>query len=209
MNTTTQRLHDAYRQATTERNSAYSTEMWMFECLQGWRGSHPSPTPAERAMTGALEDALDLCLEEYYRLLAEEHVARDAYYAAQTKEREEEHKKWQEEMARRKAEHDAWMKEQAAKSEARDAERKARDAEWKKQQEEWDKQQEGQKKHEAPKAIVSQYSAACGMLGLSLQFTKEELRAAYRKAALANNPDKGGNTATMQAINAAHDYLKK
>ena len=35
--------------------------------------------------------------------------------------------------------------------------------------------------------------------------TLDELKAAYRKAALENHPDRGGDTATMQRINAAYE----
>lgn len=42
--------------------------------------------------------------------------------------------------------------------------------------------------------------------------TLDELKAAYRRLALANHPDRGGDTATMQAINAEyaemHNRLK-
>lgn len=36
-----------------------------------------------------------------------------------------------------------------------------------------------------------------------------ELKAEYRKACMANHPDLGGDTATMQAINAEYDRLFK
>jgi len=39
--------------------------------------------------------------------------------------------------------------------------------------------------------------------------TLEELRKAYRKLAMLHHPDKGGNTANMQQINAEYDYLSK
>jgi hypothetical protein len=35
--------------------------------------------------------------------------------------------------------------------------------------------------------------------------TLDELKAAYRRLCMANHPDRGGDTATMQAINAEHD----
>jgi curved DNA-binding protein CbpA len=37
--------------------------------------------------------------------------------------------------------------------------------------------------------------------------TLEELKAMYRKLAIAHHPDKGGNTDTMKAINAEYDEL--
>ena len=37
----------------------------------------------------------------------------------------------------------------------------------------------------------------------------DELRKEYRRLALLHHPDKGGNTADMQQINAEYDYLSK
>jgi hypothetical protein len=37
----------------------------------------------------------------------------------------------------------------------------------------------------------------------------EELRKEYRRLAFLHHPDKGGNTQTMQQINAEYDYLSK
>ena len=34
------------------------------------------------------------------------------------------------------------------------------------------------------------------------------IQAGYRQLAVQNHPDKGGNTTTMQEINAAHEKLK-
>lgn len=42
----------------------------------------------------------------------------------------------------------------------------------------------------------------------SSQFTQDELKAAYKKAAVANHPDKGGDLESMKKINAAYDRLK-
>jgi hypothetical protein len=39
--------------------------------------------------------------------------------------------------------------------------------------------------------------------------TLDELRKTYRQLAIANHPDKGGNTADMQEINTEYDYLSK
>jgi len=46
-------------------------------------------------------------------------------------------------------------------------------------------------------------------LGLPLKWTKEDLKAAYKRAALDNHPDRGGSTAKMAAINAAYQVLQK
>lgn len=45
-------------------------------------------------------------------------------------------------------------------------------------------------------------------LGLGSRFTEDDLKAAYRKAAKDNHPDRGGSTEKMQAINSAYDFLK-
>ncbi|QAY01324.1 hypothetical protein ZPAH1_orf00310 [Aeromonas phage ZPAH1] len=45
-------------------------------------------------------------------------------------------------------------------------------------------------------------------LGLSSNFTEEELKAAYRKAAKDNHPDRGGSTEKMQSVNSAYEELK-
>ena len=37
--------------------------------------------------------------------------------------------------------------------------------------------------------------------------TLDDLKKAYRKLAMQHHPDRGGDTATMQQINAEHDYL--
>lgn len=51
-------------------------------------------------------------------------------------------------------------------------------------------------------------ATAMRLLGLSGSFTEEELKAAYRKAAKANHPDRGGSTDAMQQVNASFDLLK-
>lgn len=50
-------------------------------------------------------------------------------------------------------------------------------------------------------------SDAREILGLSPNFTDDELRSAYKKAAIANHPDKGGSTTKMQQINVAREVL--
>jgi curved DNA-binding protein CbpA len=50
---------------------------------------------------------------------------------------------------------------------------------------------------------------AMRILGItSSTFTPDELKTAYKRAAVANHPDKGGDVETMKKINAAHDKLK-
>jgi curved DNA-binding protein CbpA len=44
-------------------------------------------------------------------------------------------------------------------------------------------------------------------LGLSSNYTDDQLKTAYKKMAVANHPDKGGSVAKMQQINVARDVL--
>lgn len=50
-------------------------------------------------------------------------------------------------------------------------------------------------------------SDALKVLGLTPHFTPDQLKDAYKKAAIANHPDKGGDVAMMQKINVARDVL--
>jgi hypothetical protein len=50
-------------------------------------------------------------------------------------------------------------------------------------------------------------SDALKVLGLSPHFTPDQLKDAYKKAAIANHPDKGGSVVMMQKINVARDVL--
>jgi hypothetical protein len=43
------------------------------------------------------------------------------------------------------------------------------------------------------------------VLGVPRNAAREDIRQAYRRLASANHPDRGGDAATMAAINAAHD----
>jgi hypothetical protein len=62
---------------------------------------------------------------------------------------------------------------------------------------------------EAP--VVEDYSPvgrARKLLGVAAGATKTEIKAAWKRAAVANHPDLGGNTQVMQQINAAYELLK-
>lgn len=50
-------------------------------------------------------------------------------------------------------------------------------------------------------------SDALKTLGLSSNFTPDQLKAAYKRMAIANHPDKGGSVIAMQQINLARDVL--
>ena len=50
---------------------------------------------------------------------------------------------------------------------------------------------------------------AVKLLGLSSSFSAAELKAAYKKSALKNHPDKGGSEEMMKKVNDAYDTLKK
>uniref|UniRef100_A0AB39TZY2 J domain-containing protein n=1 Tax=Aeromonas phage vB_AdhaM_G2 TaxID=3238786 RepID=A0AB39TZY2_9CAUD len=52
-------------------------------------------------------------------------------------------------------------------------------------------------------------AVAMKALGLTGKFTDDQLKAAYRKAAKDNHPDRGGSTEKMQAVNQAYEELKK
>jgi len=45
------------------------------------------------------------------------------------------------------------------------------------------------------------------ILGVSLQATPQEIKAAYRKLAMEHHPDRGGDESTFQKINQAYDTL--
>jgi DnaJ-domain-containing protein 1 len=46
------------------------------------------------------------------------------------------------------------------------------------------------------------------LLKVDANATKAEIKAAWKRAAVANHPDLGGNTEMMQQINAAYELLK-
>ena len=50
-------------------------------------------------------------------------------------------------------------------------------------------------------------SDALKTLGLSSNYTDDQLKTAYKKMAVANHPDKGGSVTKMQQINVARDVL--
>jgi hypothetical protein len=58
-----------------------------------------------------------------------------------------------------------------------------------------------------PCSCPAELAASLELLGLSWPFTAPQLRAAYRRASLEHHPDRGGTTATMQALNEAHERL--
>jgi len=53
------------------------------------------------------------------------------------------------------------------------------------------------------------YQEALSALGLSAGFSADDLKAAYKKAAIVNHPDRGGSEEMMKKVNAANDMLKK
>jgi hypothetical protein len=58
-----------------------------------------------------------------------------------------------------------------------------------------------------PCSCPAELAASLELLGLSWPFTAPQLRAAYRRASLEHHPDRGGTTATMQALNVAYERL--
>ena len=61
---------------------------------------------------------------------------------------------------------------------------------------------------EAKKVASNVYDEARKVLGVAVNATKQEIKAAWKKAAVANHPDLGGSTEVMQKINAAYELLK-
>ncbi len=55
--------------------------------------------------------------------------------------------------------------------------------------------------------IVEEFNAALQILGLTSEYTEEQLKAAYRKAVFQNHPDRGGSHDAIVAINQARDLL--
>lgn len=55
--------------------------------------------------------------------------------------------------------------------------------------------------------VAMSSSDARKVLGLSSNYTDDQLKTAYKKMAVANHPDKGGSVAKMQQINVARDVL--
>ena len=51
------------------------------------------------------------------------------------------------------------------------------------------------------------HSEACVILGLPPTFSERELKGAYRRAAAANHPDRGGNVQRMVLVNEAYEVL--
>lgn len=61
---------------------------------------------------------------------------------------------------------------------------------------------------EAPVVDYSPVGRARKLLRVAAGATKAEIKAAWKRAAVANHPDLGGNTQAMQQINAAYELLK-
>ena len=51
------------------------------------------------------------------------------------------------------------------------------------------------------------YSDACFILGIGPTFSDRDLKRAYRRAAAANHPDRGGNAERMVIVNQAYEVL--
>ena len=50
---------------------------------------------------------------------------------------------------------------------------------------------------------------ACSILGLPQTFSDRDLKRAYRRAAAANHPDRGGNVQRMVHVNEAYEVLSR
>jgi len=62
---------------------------------------------------------------------------------------------------------------------------------------------------QAAREAVSPEARARKLLNVAAGATKQEIKAAWKKAAVANHPDLGGSTSVMQQINAAYELLTK
>src|SRR5678816_1627517 len=51
------------------------------------------------------------------------------------------------------------------------------------------------------------YTDACFILGIGPTFSNRDLKRAYRRAAAANHPDRGGNAERMVLVNQAYEVL--
>jgi DnaJ-class molecular chaperone len=51
-------------------------------------------------------------------------------------------------------------------------------------------------------------AAALAVLGLTCPCTREQIKAAYRKAMLKSHPDVGGTNAEARRVNAAYEAVK-
>ena len=56
-------------------------------------------------------------------------------------------------------------------------------------------------------AINSEYSSLYELLGVSKDATDNDIKKAFRKKALKEHPDKGGDEEKFKEINKAHDVL--
>ena len=56
--------------------------------------------------------------------------------------------------------------------------------------------------------VLHESGLAWDILGVSRTASKEEIRKAYLKMAMANHPDRGGDTELMKKINLAYERLK-
>ena len=66
-----------------------------------------------------------------------------------------------------------------------------------------------QEQFQAAREAYSPEARARKVLGVAAGATKQEIKAAWKKAAVANHPDLGGSTSVMQQINAAYELLTK
>ena len=66
-----------------------------------------------------------------------------------------------------------------------------------------------QEQFQAAREAYSPEARARKVLGVAAGATKQEIKAAWKKAAVANHPDLGGSTEVMQKINAAYELLTK
>ena len=135
----------------------------------------------------------------------QEEMKKQQRQQSQSDDDEEERSKWARTAEQRRQRQQQQQQEQQAHQES---ERRQR-AEWKEQQREQSRQQQQQQQQQQPRHRMTQRRLQClRILGLTAQQdTIAEIKKAYRRLALANHPDHGGNPERMKSINAANDFL--
>ena len=71
-----------------------------------------------------------------------------------------------------------------------------------------EKKAESERKKAAKEAAAKKMKSYYATLGVSENATEEEIKAAYREAAKASHPDKGGDEKKFKAINEAYNAIK-
>jgi hypothetical protein len=93
-------------------------------------------------------------------------------------------------------------KEKAAREEQARQERAERN------QREWDEYEARRQRQAPPAASGSQVEKAASVLGISMSAEQGHAKAAWRRLAVANHPDRGGDLAKAKEVNSAWDVYR-